>query len=223
MLRIVILADAEILTVTLFFLCGGTLHIWSNVVPSSTSLLPLSIQRGRQWFNLFHWRRLLPFIKLPLDFFFQIVANLEKRKEIMLEVMLLCTKETNMHACRNYCNRSAIILIVAINFNTSDAKEVFEQTFKKKKSDLFVFLFPDVVLMHWCVIQSPCHLDSHGNYRHGSLECTLQPPDGLPSSWGPGDTSGRMQVLATLWTKTHYIMCLVYLRTGGRDCTTSQW
>lgn len=97
MLVIVILADAVLLTVTQFFLCGGT--VLSNVVPSSTSLLPLSIQRGRQWFYLFHWRRLLPFIKLPLDFFFQVIANLEKRKEIILEVVLLCTKETNMHAC----------------------------------------------------------------------------------------------------------------------------
>lgn len=35
-------------------------------LPPSTSLLPLSIQRGRQWFDLLHWRRLLPFIKLPL-------------------------------------------------------------------------------------------------------------------------------------------------------------
>lgn len=35
--------------------------------------------------------------------------------------------------------------------------------------------------------------------------------------------SGRMQVLATVWTKMRYIMCSVYLRTGGRDCTTSQW
>lgn len=175
MLLIVILADAVILTVTLFFLCGGTLHVLSIVVPSSTSLLPLSIQRGRQWFNLFHWRRLLPFIKLPLDFFFQIIANLEKKK-------------------RNHAWSHAA-------------------AYKRN----------NVVLLHWCVIQSPCHLDSHGNYRRGSPECTLQPPDGLPSSWGPGDTSGRMQALATLWTKMHYIMCSVYLRTGGRDCTTSQW
>lgn len=97
MLLILILADAVILTDTIFFLYSGTLHMLRNVAPSSTSLLPLSIQRGRQWFNLFHWRRLLPFIELPLDFFFQIVANLQKRKQITLEVVLLRTKETNTY------------------------------------------------------------------------------------------------------------------------------
>ena len=39
-------------------------------LPPSSSLLPLSVQRGWQWFHLLHWWRLLPFIKLPLYLFF---------------------------------------------------------------------------------------------------------------------------------------------------------
>lgn len=47
-------------------------------VPPSSSLLPLSVQRGRQWFNLLHWWWLLPLVKLPLNLLFQIVANLKR-------------------------------------------------------------------------------------------------------------------------------------------------
>lgn len=51
----------------------GLLSVFARVkqqAPSSTSLLPLSIQWGWQRLDLFYWGRLLPLIELPLNFLF---------------------------------------------------------------------------------------------------------------------------------------------------------
>lgn len=52
--------------------------------PAPSTFLPLPIQRGWQWLDLFDRRRLLPLVKFPLNLLLEVITNLDcyrKRKQ----------------------------------------------------------------------------------------------------------------------------------------------
>lgn len=134
-----------------------------SVVPSSTSLLPLSIQWGRQWFDLFYWRWFLPLIKFPFNFFLQVVADLTRKRKNNAEVK----NDKSLSHCKK---------IEQLNIKVVEIWDENPLVLNYGSELLCCCLFP----------KSPCHLNFHGNCRRGSPECTLQPPVGLPSSLSPG-------------------------------------